>query len=187
MTRTPNLALEEMTLEQRRIYEDIVASRGTFFNGPFPPLLHQPRICEPTHQLGEFVRYHTSLGQRLSEFAILVVARHWDCDFEWHQHAAIALCSEVSAATIESLRTGARPASLREDERVIYDFATTLLEQHRVPTDLYERATTLFGIVGVVELTALLGYYTLLALSLNAHELSLPPGVEPSLKRRSDL
>lgn len=84
-----------MTPEQRRIYEDIVASRGSFFKEPFPPLLHQPRICEPTHQLGEFE--------------------------------------------------------------------------------------------GVVELTALLGYYTLLALSLNAHELSLPPGVEPPLKPRSAL
>lgn len=71
---------------------------------------------------------------------------------------------------------------------MIYDLATALLERRRVPTDLYERgATALFEVVGVVELTALLGYYTLLALSLNAHELSLPPGVEPPLKPRSAL
>ena len=185
MTRIAILPLDEMTPEQRRIHDDIVASRGNYSNGPFPPLMHQPRIAEPTHKLGEFIRYHTSLGSRLSELAILIVARHWDCNFEWHQHADIALRSDVQPGIVESLSKGERPTGLREDENVVYEFASSLLERHNVPAEVYAKATDLFGAVGVVELTALLGYYTMLALSLNAHELSLPPGVEPPLPPRA--
>src|SRR5689334_3456570 len=100
MTRTPFLTPEQMSAEQRRIYDDIVASRGTWLNGPYAPMLHQPRLAESAQKLGEFLRYHTSLPPRLSELAILVVARHWDSDFEWHQHARIALQKEVPAATV---------------------------------------------------------------------------------------
>jgi 4-carboxymuconolactone decarboxylase len=181
MTRVPILKMHDMTPEQRRIHDDIVTSRGNYANGPFPPLLHQPRIAEPTQKLGEFVRYHTSLSPRLSELAILIVARHWDCNFEWHQHADIALRSDVRGTVIEAIRNGKRPADLADDENVLYEFASSLLAQHRVPAEIYAKATELFGVVGVVELTALLGYYTMLALSLNAHELALPAGVEPPL------
>jgi 4-carboxymuconolactone decarboxylase len=185
MTRIATPTPDEMTPEQRRIHDDIVASRGNYLNGPFPPLMHQPHIAEPTHKLGEFVRYHTSLGSRLSELAILIVARNWDCNFEWHQHAEIALRSDVQPSIVESIRKGDRPTSLREDESVVYEFASSLLERHGVPAAVYAKATELFGVVGVVELTALLGYYTMLALSLNAHELSLPPGIEPPLPPRA--
>jgi 4-carboxymuconolactone decarboxylase len=185
MTRIATPTLDEMTPEQRRIHDDIVASRGNYSNGPFPPLMHQPRIAEPTQKLGEFVRYHTSLSSRLTELAILIVARHWDCNFEWHQHVAIALSNDVQPGTVESIRNGERPTSLREDEDVLYEFASTLLERHSVPARIYAKASDLFGAIGVVELTALLGYYSMLALSLNAHEVSLPSGIEPPLAPRS--
>jgi len=184
MSRIPYLTPQQMTAEQRRIYQDVIASRGTWTDGPFPPLIHQPRIAEPTHKLGEFVRYHTSLGPRLSELSILIVARHWDCNFEWHQHAAIALRSGVDPAIVESLRKDERPAELQQDEQTIYEFASNLLQHRHVPPDIYDRAKALFGVVGVVELTALLGYYTLLALSLNAHEVALPAGIDPPLAPR---
>lgn len=187
MTRTPFLTPEQMSAEQRRIYDEIVASRGTWLNGPFAPMLHQPRLADPAQKLGEFLRYHTSLTPRLSELAILVVARHWDSDFEWYQHARIALQSDVAAATVESIRHGEVPSSLREDERAVYDFTRTLLEGHRVPDEIYDEAQQLFGVVGVVELTALIGYYTLIAFTLNAHEVPLPAGVSAPLVPRSQL
>jgi len=174
MLRLPNLSPNHMSQEQRRIYEEIVASRGTWQNGPFGLLIHQPRIAEPTHRLGEFIRYHTSLVPRLSEFAILIVARHWDCSLEWYIHAPIAMQNGVDAAVVESIDRGQRPVGLSNDESVVYDYATSSLEKHEVSDELYARAARLFGTVGVVELTSLLGYYSMLALSLNAHR-ALPP------------
>jgi 4-carboxymuconolactone decarboxylase len=181
MTRTPFLQPDEMTPEQRRVYEQIVASRGTWLNGPFAPMLQQPRMAEPASQLGEFLRYHTSLGPPLSELAILVVARHWDCDFEWHQHSRIALRSGVPEDVVAAIAIAERPQRMDERQVAVYDFARYLLETHRVPEAVYGRAQALFGVIGVVELTGLIGYYTFIAFSLLAHEVPLPPGVVPQL------
>jgi 4-carboxymuconolactone decarboxylase len=180
MSRLPSLSPERMSPEQRRIYDEVVASRGTWSNGPFGQLIHQPRIAEPTHKLGEFIRYHTSLAPRLSELAILIVARHWDCRFEWYVHAPIALKSGVDAATVEAIANGQRPSRLHDDAVIVYDYATSVLQRHAVEDELYVTATRLLGTVGVVELTSLLGYYSMLALSLNAHRAS-PPEDAPSV------
>lgn len=182
MTRTPYLSPEQMSPEQRRIYDDIVASRGKWLNGPYAPMLHQPRMAEPAQRLGDFLRYHTSLAPRLSELAIVIVARHWDSDFEWYQHAAIALRSGVSGAVIEAIRLRQVPPGLPVDAQAVYDFTRSLLERHRVDDALYEQTKALLEMVGVVELTGLIGYYTFIALTLNAHEVPLPDGVQPPLR-----
>ena len=115
--------------------------------------------------------------------AILVVARHWDCDFEWYQHAKIALQSNVAAAAVDAIAHDRRPELSDERQRAAYEFAKALLETHHVPEPIYDGVKSLFGVVGVVELTALIGYYTLIAFTLNAHEVPLPSGVAPPLPR----
>jgi 4-carboxymuconolactone decarboxylase len=140
-------------------------------------MLHQPRMAQPAQELGEFVRYHTSLNPKLVELAILVVARHWDCEVEWYQHAAIAARSGLSAALIEALRQGESPPEMDADEVIIFDFTHALLKEHRIADALYEKAKQRLGVVGVVELTGLIGYYTFIAFALNAHEIALPEGV----------
>ena len=173
MSRLPNLTPDRMSPEQRRIYDEVVASRGTWSNGPFAQLIHQPRIAVPTHMLGEFIRYHTSLEPRLTELAILVVARHWDCRFEWSIHMPIALKSGIGTAAIDAIAHRQRPTGLREDEGVVHDFAIDALQRHAVADERYATATRLFGTVGVVELASLFGYYSMLALSLNSHRASM--------------
>jgi 4-carboxymuconolactone decarboxylase len=185
MTRTPFLKPEEMNAEQRRVYDDIVSSRGTWLNGPYAPMLHQPLIAEPAQKLGEFVRYKTSLPQRLSELAILLVARHHDCEFEWLQHQRIALASGVTPALVEAIRTDAMVPRLDADELHIYQFSKALLETNHVPESIYIDVRDRFGVIGAVELTALLGYYTFIAFTLNAHEVPLPPGSSRQLPPRA--
>ena len=181
MTRTPFLQPQEMSPEQRRIYDDMVASRGTWLNGPYAPMLHQPRMAAPAAALGEFLRYHTSLGAPLSELAIIVVARFWDSDFEWYQHSRIALKSGVPAEIVAAISANQRPSSLDARQAAVYEFTLALLETHRVPDEVYDRARSLLGVTGVVELTGLIGYYTFIAFTLNAHEVPMPPGVGPQL------
>ena len=181
MTRTPYLRPEEMSPEQRRIYDEIVKSRGAWLNGPFAPMLHQPKLAEPAQRLGEFVRYNTSLAPALSELAIIVVARRFDCHFEWCQHAKIALKAGVRPELVEAIRNNQTPSDLSGDEALIYCFATSLLQANRVPEDLYGAVRDRLGVQGVGELVGLIGYYTLIAFTLNAHEVPLPAGVEPPL------
>jgi len=185
MTRTPFLKPEEMTVEQRRIYDDIVASRGTWLNGPFAPMLHQPKLANPAQKLGNFLRYHTSLPPLLTELAILVVARHWDCDFEWYQHAAIALKQGVESTIVEAIRCDALPEKMSEHQSLVYGFTHQLLKTHRVADDLYSRCRDAFSVTGVVELTALIGYYSFIAFTLNAHEVPMPAGVGVQLPPRA--
>jgi 4-carboxymuconolactone decarboxylase len=178
MSRVPVLAPEQMNEAQRKIYEDILRTRGgTWFHGPYDPMLHQPRMAEPAQQLGEFVRYHTSLNPRLVELAILIVARHWDCEVEWHQHAGLAAKSGLSGALIEALRHSASPQEMDPQEAIVFEFTRALLKDHCIADATYERARQRFGVVGVVELTGLIGYYTFIAFALNAHEVALPAGV----------
>lgn len=177
MSRVPVLAPEQMNEAQKKVYEDILRTRGgKWFHGPYDPMLHQPRMAEPAQQLGEFVRYHTSLNPRLVELAILVVASHWECEVEWYQHAGIAAKSGLSAALIEALRHDSYPREMDSDEAIVFEFTRALLKEHRIADAHYEQAKQRFGVVGVVELTGLIGYYTFIAFALNAHEISLPAG-----------
>ena len=181
MTRTPFLKPEEMSPDQRRIYEEIYASRGTWLNGPFAPMLHSPPLADSAQKLGEFVRYHTSLPPVLTELAIIMVARHYDCPFEWVQHARIALAAGVPAEVVEAIRNGKSPAGQAANAQIIYDFAHALLTTNRIPDKLYDAARSAFGVTGVVELVGLMGYYTLIAFCLNAHEVPMPAGAESQL------
>jgi dienelactone hydrolase/alkylhydroperoxidase family enzyme len=170
-----------MNAQQRAIYDSIVSTRGGWFHGPYDPMLHQPRLAEPAQQLGKFLRYDTSLPPRLSEMGILLTARHWDCKMEWYQHVSIAARAGLAELTIEAIRRGQEPQSMAEDEAILFHFVQSLLRDHRIRDLCYERARLAFGVVGVVELTALIGYYSFIAFSLNAHEIGLPEGVPPGL------
>lgn len=183
MSRIPALSPDQMTDAQHEIYSEILRTRGgRWFHGPYDALLLQPRIAAPAQQLGEFVRFRTSLESRLSELAILVVARYIDCEFEWYQHAPIAARSGLAQHIIEALRRNHVPTGMREDEALVYEFSHGLLKQHRVPDEIYDKAKQQLGVMGVVELTGLLGYYTFLAFTLNAHEIDLPAGATPAFE-----
>ena len=183
MSRIPPLSPAQMNESQRRICDEILRTRsGAWFHGPYDALLLQPSLAAPAQELGRFVRFDTSLEPRLSELAILIVARHWDCDFEWHQHAPLATHAGISAADVEALRAGVKPPTLKDDEHVVLHFVTSLLKQHRITDSDYHKAQTLLSVVGVVELTGLIGYYTFLAFTLLAHEISLPEGAEPPVR-----
>jgi len=187
MTRTPFLTPEQMDSEQRRVYEDIVRSRGTWLNGPYAPLLHSPELADKAQAFGELVRYRTSLDPRLSELAIIVTARHWDCQFEWIQHEKIARKAGIADATCDAIARGIHPLLADEKEEAIYAFASQLLTKHFVDEATYAHAQSQFTAKGVVELVAVIGYYSFIAMTLNAHEVPLPAGATPPLPARSEL
>jgi 4-carboxymuconolactone decarboxylase len=181
----PRIALasaENLNPEQRRVYDAIASGPRAGVRGPFLALLHQPAVADKWQQLGEVLRYRTSLPPRLSELAILVTARHMDCQYEWSAHEKHAKAGGVSPEIIEAIKAGRKPAKLAADEQAVYDYAIELHRQHAVSPETYDRAKAAFGAVGVVELTALLGYYTMVAMTLNAHEI-LPEGAPPLPKR----
>jgi 4-carboxymuconolactone decarboxylase len=174
--RIPLFSPENMTPEQRRVYEAIVSGPRGRLQGPLRAALHRPELADKWQQLGEILRYRTSLPPRLSELAILVTARHCRCNVEWHIHEQMARKAGLEDAVIQDVLTGGRPASADADALVIYDYAEELNRRSTVSDEIHARARERFGVVGVVELTALIGYYTMVAMTLNAHQIPLPDG-----------
>lgn len=186
MSRIADTPYERMDAEQRRVHDLIAKGPRGGVRGPLRIWLKSPVLAERLQHLGELCRYRTSLPPRLSELAILVTARAWRSGYEWAAHAPIAIEAGLDAAAVEAIRTGARPALTRADEVVTHAFAQELHERQRVSDATYASAVEVLGEAAVIELVAVLGYYTTVAMTLNAFEVDLPEGVpEPFPDRPS--
>jgi 4-carboxymuconolactone decarboxylase len=174
--RLPTIADQDLTPEQRALCDAIRSGpRGRLvMNGPFACFLHAPGYGQMAQQLGAQVRYHTSLPPRLSEFAILTTARLWKAQYEWFAHAPIAERAGVSPGTIRDLRAGRKPARAPADERALYDFIKELYRTRRVSDATYRRVHKLLGDAGMVELVGILGYYSLISMTLNVFRANIP-------------
>ena len=84
----------------------------------------------------------------------------------------------VKAAIISALRTGRTPR-LTKEQRAIYDFIAELHKTKRVADKTYTRAHALFGDEGMVEFVGIIGYYTLVAMTLNVFRMPVPDGTLP--------
>ena len=173
---------EELTPEQREQYERIARFRkpGTdgAFGGPFDPWIRSPEVARRAVSWGNFIWERTTLDRRLVELAIIVTARFWQSNVEWVSHARMALENGVTQEVIDSVFAERRPEKAPEDELLIYDVCRTLHETHQLPSDLYQRAVGLFGERGLVEIIATIGYYTFVAMTLNAFDVGLQASVK---------
>jgi 4-carboxymuconolactone decarboxylase len=176
MARLESIEPDKLDPEQRKVYDAIAAGPRGAVRGPFLALLLVPELANRVQHLGELIRYNTSLGRKLSELAILTTARAARCQYEWYAHAKIAAEAGLAAAAIEAIRTGQEPAFSDPKERAVHRFARELTETNRVSDATYATAKEVFGTVGVVELAGMVGYYAMLAATLNAHRIDPPAG-----------
>ncbi|MGZ8288086.1 MAG: carboxymuconolactone decarboxylase family protein [Telluria sp.] len=147
--------------------------RGALY-GPFVPLLRSPELMDHAQRLGEYLRFRSAIGTRLSELAILIVARHWNQEVEWAIHAPIAAHSGIPVAAIDAIAHGRRPQGMPDEDAAVHDFSFELNRDKRVSDPSYARALALFGERGVVDLMAINGYYTFLAMVMNAAQTPAP-------------
>ena len=179
---------DELDEAQRVVWDAVVSGPRGQVIGPLRAAIHNADLAGRWSALGESLRFSTSLDKRLSELAICVTGRRWTSQVEWFVHAATAGKVGVAAEVLDAIREGRAPAFARRDEAVVYEFARTLQEDGRVPDSTYAAALALFGVKGVVELTALVGYYTMVSMTLNAHGVPLPDGeAEPLVAPPSGL
>jgi 4-carboxymuconolactone decarboxylase len=166
---------DDMSEEQRAVYDAAVA--GKRGRAPLPLLawLQSPVFAGRAQSLGEFVRYDTSLGPRLSELAILVVARDWNAPYEWTAHQREALRAGLDERIIAAVAEDSDPIFENDDEALIYQFSRQLLKTRKVEDEVYRCAIAAFGERGIVELVGILGYYSLIAMTLNTFEIVAAP------------
>ncbi len=176
MTRLPMIPEDKLTDAQRRAVKAVTAGKRAGVRGPFPAMLRSPEVCERAAVLGEFMRFGTSLPQRLSEMAILITAYNWRAQYEWFAHAPIAQKGGLSDEIIEAIRLGKRPASMKADEAVLYDVCTELHTTKRVSDATYKKGVETFGEHGVIDILGISGYYVLVSMVLNTAQVALPEG-----------
>ncbi|NVO17294.1 MAG: carboxymuconolactone decarboxylase family protein [Rhodoplanes sp.] len=187
--RLPALTEETLDPAQRALLAAMRAGpRGGALSlrGPFGVFLHAPGFGSLAQELGAHCRFGTTVPARLSEFAILVTARLWRAHYEWHVHAPIAEKAGVKPATIADLKAGRAPARAAADEKAVYAFVTELYAKKRVTDRTYARLHAIVGDVGMVEFAGILGYYALVAMTLDVFRVPLPgeaklPFAEPKV------
>jgi 4-carboxymuconolactone decarboxylase len=169
--RIPLPTVEQLSPTQRAVYEEVVRGPRGRLVGPLRAAILSPDLAGRWSRLGEFLRYGTSIPPRQSELVILVTGRRWTSHVEWAIHSRIALEKGVPAAVVEAIRRGAPPAFDDPDDAAVYEFARQLQQAGRVDLAAYRAVGDRWGDVGLVELTAIVGYYTMVAMTLNAHEI----------------
>jgi 4-carboxymuconolactone decarboxylase len=170
------LVLDEsnLTTEQQAVFDRIRAGPRGLVEGPLRVWLASPQLADHAQALGAFCRYGTRLPQRLSELAILIVGAHWQAGFEWHVHAPLAVKAGVEPAVAEAIRRGADPKLERKDEAAVHRFSVELLRRKHVTDEAYAAAEGELGREALVELVGILGYYTLISMTINAFKVPIP-------------
>jgi 4-carboxymuconolactone decarboxylase len=179
MSRYREIAVGEMNPEQKRVHDQIVSGKRGRFGGPFELLIRAPGACEHAAPLGEYLRWGTSLPDRLSELAIITTARFWRAQYEWYAHAPLAEKAGVPAAAIEAIRTGGTPVFTAPDEALVYRVCSEIFRTQRLSDQSFAEAIAAFGERGVVEIVSIIGYYTLIGNTLNVFGVKLPEGEKP--------
>lgn len=180
--RIRDLSVMHMNEAQRRVAEEAVAGKRGRVPAPLRAWIHSPEFGERAQRLGEFLRYDTCLGPQLSELAILVTARFWTSQYEWYAHKRDALKAGVDPSVIDAIAERQPPSLTDAKASAVYDYACALHEMHLVPEHVHTAALRELGEQGIVELVGIIGYYTLVAMTLNAFEIGVPEGEMPELR-----
>jgi 4-carboxymuconolactone decarboxylase len=189
--RFPLTPLTEMTPEQLAVAKAIMtgpraavgspaaAAGATSLSSPFNVWNRRPELANNLQKVGEYIRFRSSLPARLNEFAILIVARRWNAQYEWFAHHRLAMAAGLDPAVAEDLRQRRVPANMKDDERIVYEFTNELHERRGVTDATYKRAVDAFGEQGVADLIAVNGYYVLVSMPLNVDRTPVPGDARP--------
>ena len=165
--RMPPIAPSAMTEAQKKAAEALAAGPRGGVKGPFIALLRSPELMDRLQQVGEYLRFRSSLEPRISEFLMLIVSRQWTQQFEWAVHVPLALKAGLAPQTVDSLAEGRRPEGMAKDEALAYDFCDELARTKGVSDASYRSAIDRFGERGVIDMLGVVGYFTTVSMVLN--------------------
>ena len=180
--RFPHLKPEEMSPAQREVAAEIAAGPRGEVRGPFIAWIHHPELARRLQALGEQLRWKAKLPPQLIELAVLICARRWSCQHEWFMHEKLAREAGLDSQILSSLAKGEKPERLSTDQAAVYDFCKDLHATGRASDAAFAAVKDRFGLEGALELVALSGYYSLMAMVLNTAGMPLPGNAAPPLR-----
>ena len=179
--RLPPIPASAMTDAQKKAVAEFIAARGADISGPFVAMLRSPEVMTRARAMGDYLRYKSVLPPRLSEFVILITARHWTQQYEWDTHYASALKAGIAVESAKAVAEGRRPEHMAADEELVYDFSIELQRNQSVSDATYARLLAKFGEQGIIDTVGIVGYYTFLGMVLNTARTPVPGGAPPAL------
>jgi 4-carboxymuconolactone decarboxylase len=172
--RMPPIPLDKMNELQRKYAEEVIKGpRGALY-GPFIPLIRSPELMDRSQRIGEYLRYKSAIGTKLTEFVIMIVARQWTQQVIWAIHEPIVLKQGVSPEIIKAIADGRRPVGMSDDEEMLYNFCTELHTNKSITDATYDKVLKRFGEQGVIDTLGINGYYSMIAMVMNATRTAVP-------------
>lgn len=178
--RLPPLPESSWDPRQRACAEEIIRGPRGGLIEPFVPMLRSPELCTHAQRTGEYLRYRSAIGLRLSELAILITARHWTQQVEWAIHAPIAMREGISAEVVQAIAQRQAPNFSRDDEARVHALVQESLNDKKVSEPTWQRALAALGEQGVVDLLGIVGYYSMLSILMNGAQ--TPPPAHLSMR-----
>ncbi len=178
MSRVPDLDPQAMSAEQQRLYAEIKGPRGNV-GGPFALWIRLPQVADAANRFGNALRLDGKLDRRLFELMVLVIARHWNAQYEWFVHEPAALKAGLAAGVADAIRVGKEPPFERDDERLVAALTAELMETRTVSQATYDRVIAAFGLELFIEMITVAGFYTTAAMMINTFDAPVPGGARP--------
>jgi 4-carboxymuconolactone decarboxylase len=176
------LTYDQLNPKQKMLADNVLAGDRGSLNGPYNVFLRSPEMGDLAQKFGDYTRFHSTVPRKLNEFAIIITARYWNAQYEWWSHRKFALDAGLGPEVIEAVAAGKRPATMKPDEEIVYNFCTEMLDTKQVSDANFEAAKAKLGEQGVVDLVAVMGYYHFVSMILNLDRYPLPEGAKPELK-----
>jgi len=174
MNRTQDVAPDQLTSEQKSIFERLVAGRGRIL-GPFKIWIHSPAVASAMEALGTHLNKRGSLSPREVEIGILVISQHWDADYVRTAHIRAGLAVGIPQETIDAILAGRDPKLTDHHERAVHKFAAALANGAKMSDADFADVEKVLGRKGIAEVLTLLGYYTAVSLGMKVHQVPIPP------------
>jgi 4-carboxymuconolactone decarboxylase len=185
-TRFKTLTLDQMTPEQRRVAEQRIAGPKQKVGAPLNVLIRSAGLGDIVARISEHFRTQKTLPERMKQLAIVLVARHWTSQYPWTAHYPRERDAGISAAVLDQIAAGRRPAGLQADEAAVYDFCSSLLEDKTVSDACFAAVRDRYGEAGIADLIGLMGYYGMICMALNVDRYPAVANQVPVLRKTGE-
>jgi len=175
LARLDPLPMEQLSPEQKALHAVLGGTRNGRVSGPFAIWLRNPAVCDAANKLTLALRESGKVEKRIYELIVLIITRYWSARYAWSSHEGAAAAAGISPETIAAIRNQQKPELKKDDERLVYEAVTELLERRPLSQATYDRMLKAFGLDATIEIFSIAGLYSMVSTVLNGFD--VPPRI----------
>ena len=173
MNRIEDIAPDDMSAEQKKVFEQLVAGRGKIL-APYRVWIHSPDVAARMESIGTYLNKRSTLTTREVEITILVIARHWQSPYVLHAHIKALLAEGMPQAQVDAIVAGKDAGLTDPHEKAVLEFAAEIVGGSKLSDERFSELASALRRDSLAEVLVLLGYYTSVALAMKVHDMPIP-------------